>query len=89
MIYHHEKDWDTVTQAQKEEIIRRHTALKNDLRESGKYKFCGCLANASTASCARLHNGELTTQAASFVATREHTRLAMMKRIVAAVDSRE
>jgi hypothetical protein len=72
MIFNHERDWDNASQAQKDEITRRHAALEKDLRESGKYKFCGGLANASTASCVRLLDGEPTSKAGPFVATREH-----------------
>jgi hypothetical protein len=72
MIFNHEKDWDNATPAQKEEIMRQHAALEQDLRQSGKYKFCGGLAGASTASCVQFSGGKQVVSKGPFVATREH-----------------
>jgi|SRR5712671_4239678 len=71
LIFNQEKDWETASDAKKQEIMAGHAALEKDLRSAGKYKFCGGLAGASTASCVNVQNGKLVVTDGPFAETRE------------------
>jgi hypothetical protein len=72
LIFNQEKDWETATPAQKEKIMQGHAVLEKELRQSGKYKYCGGLAAASTATCVRAGaGGKLSVTDGPFAETRE------------------
>ena len=71
LIFNQEKDWETATPAQKEKIMQGHAALEKHLRQSGKYKFCGGLAGASSATCVRVQKGVPVITDGPFAEARE------------------
>jgi hypothetical protein len=72
LIFNQEEDWDTATDAQKEKIMQGHASLESELRKSGKYKYCGGLAGASTATCVHARGDKFTVTDGPFAEAREH-----------------
>jgi hypothetical protein len=71
LIFNQEKDWDTASPVQKEKIMQGHAALEEELRKTGKYKYCGGLAGASSASCVRVDGGNFVVTDGPFAEARE------------------
>ena len=71
LIFNQENDWLNATARQKEQIMHAHAALQEELRKTGKYKYCGGLAGASAATCVRAKGGVFTVTDGPFAETRE------------------
>jgi hypothetical protein len=71
MIFNQEKDWDTADDATRQEIMQGHATLEQFLRQSGKYKACGGLAGASSATCLRITGGKQVVTDGPFAEARE------------------
>jgi hypothetical protein len=71
LIFNRENDWETASAAEKEKTMQSHAALEEELRRAGKYKYCGGLAGASTATCVRVTGAKTIVTDGPFAETRE------------------
>jgi hypothetical protein len=71
LIYGVESHWDTLGEAEKQNIYREYMALSDDLRKTGKYINGNELQPISTATTVRVRNGKRNVTDGPFAETKE------------------
>jgi hypothetical protein len=71
LIYGVESHWDTLAEAEKQNIYREYMALSDDLRKTGKYINGNELQPISTATTVRVRNGKRNVTDGPFAETKE------------------
>jgi hypothetical protein len=71
LIYHEEQAWNSLTEAEHQEIYREYRQLIQELESNKKYLAGGQLQPTSTASSVRVRNGKQMVTDGPFAETRE------------------
>ncbi len=71
LIYHSEKAWNALADAQKMPVYQEYRALSEDLAKSGHYRAGDELQPTSTATTVRVRDGKVLTTDGPFAETRE------------------
>ena len=71
LIYHDEKDWTGITEAERQEIYGEYRQLVEDLQTRGKYLAGDELQLANTARTIRVRDGKQMLTDGPFAETRE------------------
>ena len=71
MIYADEGDWTTKSEAEMAPVMNAHAELEQALRKAGKYKGCGGLAPATSATTLRIRNGKPLVTDGPYAETKE------------------
>lgn len=71
LIYHDEKLWDSLTEAERQETYREYRELIGDLTASGRYLVGDQLQSTATANSVRVRTGNALITDGPFAETRE------------------
>ena len=71
LIYHDEKQWDELPEAEKQKVYGGFRELREDLEPKGKFKGGNPLQATSTAATVRLRNGQKSVTDGPFAETKE------------------
>lgn len=71
LIYHDEKKWDELPEAEKQNVYGGFLELRKDLEPKGKFKGGNPLQATSTAATVRLRNGQRSVTDGPFAETKE------------------
>jgi hypothetical protein len=71
LIYHEEKAWDTLTEADRQNIYSEYRKFSEDIVASGNYISGSELHPVSTATSVRVRNGEQLATDGPFAETKE------------------
>ena len=71
LIYHDEKQWDELPEAEKQKVYGGFRELREDLEPKGKFKGANPLQATSTAATVRLRNGQRSVTDGPFAETKE------------------
>ena len=71
LIYHEEQDWNSHTEAERQQIYGEYRQLIQELQSKGKYLVGDELQPAATANSVRVRNGRQLVTDGPFAETRE------------------